>query len=173
MRRYPQLIALTLVAWLITVPAAPAGARRYPQLSRFAWPLPLPHPVVRPFVPPATPYGPGHRGVDLGAAPATAITAANNGTVVFAGPVADRQVVSIAHSGGLRTTYEPLTPSVSPGQSVRRGDVIGHLTPGHPGCAPACLHWGAKRGEEYLNPLRLLSRGHVRLLPCCLDPPVP
>jgi murein DD-endopeptidase MepM/ murein hydrolase activator NlpD len=170
MRRLPLLTALALLVW---PPAAPAGARRDQQVQRFAWPLPLPHPVLRPFAAPETPYGPGHRGVDLGASPTAEVTAANTGIVIFAGPVAGRQVVSIAHSGGLRTTYEPLTPAVRPGQPVRRGDLIGHLTPGHPGCDPACLHWGAKRGEEYLDPLRLLSRGHVRLLPCCPDPPAP
>ena len=33
----------------------------------------------------------------------------------------------------------------------------------HACAAPACLHWGLKRGDDYLNPLSLLL-GEVRLL---------
>ena len=133
----------------------------------FGWPLAPPHPVVRPFRPPATPYGPGHRGVDLASRPAAPVTAAGDGVVVYAGPLAGRGLVSISHASGLRTTYEPLTPAVTAGVRVTRGTVIGHLVPGHVGCvdAPACLHWGVHRGGEYLDPLGLLSRGRVRLLP--------
>jgi hypothetical protein len=36
---------------------------------------------------------------------------------------------------------------------------------GHPGCpAAACLHWGLRRGEVYLDPMLLLGF-RVRLLP--------
>lgn len=135
--------------------------------ARFTWPLPVPHPVVRPFVPPATPYGPGHRGVDLAGRPGVAVTAAGDGVVVHAGPLAGRGVVSIAHANGLRTTYEPVEAAVVAGARVTRGEVVGHLARGHDGCvdAAACLHWGALRGDEYLDPLGLLTSGRVRLLP--------
>jgi murein DD-endopeptidase MepM/ murein hydrolase activator NlpD len=86
--------------------------------------------------------------------------------VVFAGLVAGRPVVSIDHLGGLRTTYEPVSPSVSAGDLVAKGQLIGTLAPGHGGCpAAACLHWGARRGTDYLDPLGLLALGEVRLLP--------
>ena len=129
----------------------------------FVWPLAPPHPVVRPFEPPPTPYGPGHRGVDLGTALAAPVLAAGDGVVVFAGPVAGRGVISIDHPGGIRTTYEPVVPAVVAGQRVERGTVIGTVTAGH--CPEACLHWGARRGDEYLDPLGLLSTGRVRLKP--------
>jgi murein DD-endopeptidase MepM/ murein hydrolase activator NlpD len=120
--------------------------------------------VVRPFEPPATPYGPGHRGVDLGGPAGAPVLAAGAGVVVYAGPLAGRGVVSIAHPAGLRTTYEPVTAQVQAGQRVERGTVIGLLNPGH--CAETCLHWGARRGTtEYVDPLGLLSTGRVRLLP--------
>jgi hypothetical protein len=44
--------------------------------------------------------------------------------------------------------------------------VIGTLTPGHGGCpVEACLHWGVRRGETYLDPLTVLRPPRVRLLP--------
>jgi murein DD-endopeptidase MepM/ murein hydrolase activator NlpD len=134
--------------------------------SSFSWPLAPPHPVVRMFGAPTSPYGPGHRGVDLGGAPGEAVLAAADGVVVFAGQLAGRGVVSIGHDGGLRTTYEPLLPGAAAGQRVVAGAVIGQLAAGHPGCpAAACLHWGVRRGVEYLDPLGSLSSGRVRLLP--------
>lgn len=171
--RAPTLLLTSLVLTILVVSTALAvpppprdpSAPPPPTLSRrFSWPLAPPHPVVRPFEPPATPYGPGHRGVDLGAPPDTQVLAAGDGIVVYAGPLAGRGVVSIAHTGGLRTTYEPVTALVHAGQRVARGTVIAVLTPGH--CVAAvCLHWGARRGTEYVDPLGLLSSGRVRLLP--------
>jgi len=80
--------------------------------------------------------------------------------------VAGRPVVSVDHAGGLRTTYEPVDPSVAAGQRVARGSPIGLLQIGHPGCpVQACLHWGLRRGETYLAPMLLLRPPRVRLLP--------
>ncbi|MEO6086303.1 MAG: M23 family metallopeptidase [Umezawaea sp.] len=155
------VVVLGMVAMLVA-PAEPAGGRP----SRWVWPLAAPHPVVRAFSAPATPYGPGHRGVDLGGTPGEAVFAAGGGTVVFAGPVGGRPVVSLAHDSGLRTTYEPVEPVVRAGSPVRRGDPIGTLVAGHVGCpVVACLHWGARRGMDYVNPIRLVASGRVRLLP--------
>ena len=91
--------------------------------------------------------------------------AAGAGVMVFAGMVAGRPVVSIDHADGLRTTYEPVTPSVGAGRRVSRGSPIGTLAAGHAGCpGSACLHWGLRRGENYLDPLDLLRPPRVRLL---------
>lgn len=140
--------------------AAPVGA------ATWAWPLPGPPAVVRPFLPPATPYGPGHRGVDLAAPPGATVLAAGAGVVGYAGPLAGRGVVTVLHDGGLRTTYEPVTALVRSGQPVGLGQPLGQLVAGHPGCpTAACLHWGLIRGETYLDPLSLLGFGRVRLLP--------
>ncbi|SMD03053.1 M23 family metallopeptidase [Lentzea albidocapillata] len=134
-----------------------------PPADRFTWPLPPPHPVMRAFEAPASPFGPGHRGVDLASPAGTPVLAAGDATVVFAGAVAARTLVSLQHRNGLRTTYEPIAPAVTAGRPVRRGEVIGHLQAGH--CPTPCLHWGARRGQAYLDPLRLVSSGRVRLLP--------
>ncbi|GAA0801041.1 murein hydrolase activator EnvC family protein [Spirilliplanes yamanashiensis] len=141
-------------------PLGPAGG--------FRWPLDGTPPVLRRFDPPPQPWLPGHRGVDLGAAPGVPVRASGAGTVVFAGRVAGRGVVSVGHAGGLRTTYEPVEAvgTLSAGDPVVAGEQIGALAAGHPGCpAAACLHWGLRRGEQYLDPLLLLGLGRVRLLP--------
>ncbi|MFJ1763690.1 M23 family metallopeptidase [Amycolatopsis sp. NPDC088138] len=146
-------------------PPSPA-ARAVPQ-PRLSWPL-SPVPVVtKYFDAPETPYGAGHRGVDLAAVPGQEVLAADAGVVVFAGIVAGRPVISVDHDGGLRTTYEPVLPKVAAGDQVFRGQVLGTVLAGHPGCAvAACLHWGVRRGEEYVDPLSLTGEvGEYRLKP--------
>ncbi|MFY9806933.1 MAG: M23 family metallopeptidase [Pseudonocardiaceae bacterium] len=137
---------------------------------RFGWPLPGSPTVVRAFQPPAFRYGSGHRGVDLAAVVGAPVLAAGTGKIVFAGMVAGHGVVSVAHPGGLRTTYEPVSPGVTVGDEVSRGERIGTVAPGHPGCpVTACLHWGVLHGPpqegHYLDPLWLLAAARVRLLP--------
>ena len=131
----------------------------------FGWPVSSPH-VVRGFDPPPEPWLAGHRGVDLAAPPGTPVLSAGPGRVVFVGQVAGRGVVSVDHANGSRTTYEPVTPAVRAGDALLAGQTLGTLSAGHPGCpAEACLHWGLRRGDAYLDPLALLGRGRVRLLP--------
>ena len=137
------------------------------------WPLrPLPE-VVTAFDPPAGPYGAGHRGVDLRGSPGQVVRAALAGTVSYAGPLAGRGVVVVSH-GTTRTTYEPVTASVSRGDPVAIGSPIGSLQLPGSHCFPrACLHWGWIEGAStYLDPLRLVGAGPVRLLPLWSDLPV-
>jgi murein DD-endopeptidase MepM/ murein hydrolase activator NlpD len=126
--------------------------------------------VLRVFDAPTPNWQRGHRGVDLLGAPGDAVHAAAAGAVVFAGRLADRSVVSIAHPGGLRTSYEPVETQVRGGQLVDAGTVIGTLVAGHPGCgAAACLHWGAMWGAAasaaYVDPLGLVVTTPIRLKP--------
>ncbi len=147
-------------------PASPAPPAEPSSAVGFTWPLVPPPAVARPFEAPDSAFGPGHRGVDLVGDPGQPVLAAANGVVVHAGWLVDREVVSVEHDGGLRTSYEPVVPAVAAGDRVARGQVIGHLEPGHPGCANrACLHWGLREGERYRDPLELVSPGRVRLLP--------
>lgn len=135
--------------------------------ARYGWPLrPVPR-VARRFRAPPDPWSPGHRGADLVGSPGQQVLAARDGVVAFAGPLAGRGVVSVLHPDGLRTTYEPVTATVTVGTVIARGTVLGTLDPGHAGCpAAACLHWGVRRGEaDYLDPLVLVGPGRVRLLP--------
>lgn len=118
------------------------------------------------FDPPPQRWLPGHRGADLAASADLPVTAAGAGTVVFAGDLAGRGVVSIVHANGLRTTYEPVKPLVAAGETVAAGQTIGHLQPGHASCpGTVCLHFGLKRGPLYLDPMLLFGSGKVRLLP--------
>jgi murein DD-endopeptidase MepM/ murein hydrolase activator NlpD len=138
--------------------------------GRLDWPL-RPRPaVLRIFDAPSPNWNRGHRGVDLAGTADQPVYAAAAGTVVFAGELAGRTLVSIAHPGGLRTTYEPVRPAVRAGQLVDTGTVIGELLAGHAGCsAAACLHWGAMWGAasraDYVDPLGLLAGTPVRLKP--------
>ncbi|MCW2682601.1 MAG: Peptidase [Blastococcus sp.] len=168
-RLFAGLLAMAVMTAPVAASAGPAtGSAPSAPSSAALWVLPLAGPpdVFRPFDRPPHPYAAGHRGVDLGGAVGAAVLAAGGGTVVFAGMVAGRPVVSIDHPGGLRTTYEPVDASVGAGQPVVRGSPLGTLAAGHSGCpAAACLHWGVRRGEAYLDPLSLLTPPRVRLLP--------
>ncbi|OWA25149.1 M23 family metallopeptidase [Streptomyces sp. CS057] len=139
-----------------------------------SWPLAGRPSVLRGWEPPAGPYGPGHRGVDLSAGPGARVLAAADGRVSFAGRVAGRGVVAIEVAGSgtppLRTTYEPVRALVEEGASTRAGQPVGVLEEGPFHCAEGCLHWGLRRGDAYLDPLSLLPpsllrRGPSRLLP--------
>jgi murein DD-endopeptidase MepM/ murein hydrolase activator NlpD len=123
--------------------------------------------VLRPFQPPPTPYSAGHRGVDLAVPLHADVVAAGAGRVTFAGMVAGRGVVVIAHPDGIRTEYEPVRAFVAAGQGLARGQPIGQVSGLHGSCPPGqCLHWGARRGDAYFDPLLLLRPlGPVRLLP--------
>jgi murein DD-endopeptidase MepM/ murein hydrolase activator NlpD len=168
MRPVPAALVAAAVLGLVPVAAAADPSPPSPVAPASVWTAPLPGDlrVGRPFEAPPHAYGPGHRGVDLSAAPGTPVLAAADGVVAFAGMVAGRPVISVDHPDGLRTTYEPVQPSVGAGARVTRGSPLGTLLAGHAGCsAQACLHWGVRRGDTYLDPMRLLRPPRVRLLP--------
>ncbi|MEV0893413.1 M23 family metallopeptidase [Promicromonospora sp. NPDC050262] len=131
--------------------------------------------VERLFDPPAEKWGAGHRGVDLTAPPGAQVVSPGPGVVTFAGQVARRGVVVVTHPDGLRSSLEPVAASVPVGTAVAAGTAIGVVegsqgtdepgaTPNH--CAPrSCVHWGVRRGERYIDPLSLLDRPPIVLLP--------
>ncbi|UAK38748.1 M23 family metallopeptidase [Gordonia bronchialis] len=173
LRRWLQSTVVELlitVALLWAVPAVVMAPVAMATAERYSVPL-APRPtVVRAFENPERRWQPGHRGVDLAGGPGVAVLAAGSGTVRFAGDVAGRTVVSIQHADGVITTYEPVRPTVADGDHVRRGQRIGTLVTGHPGCPVAtCLHWGARvgagRSARYLDPLGLIGAVRVRLKP--------
>lgn len=158
---------LAVVALAVALLVAPTAAA---QPDRLSWPL-RPRPaVVRTFDAPKPDWRRGHRGVDLAGAVGQPVYAAGRATVVFAGVLAGRPVVSLAHPGGLHTSYEPVRASVRAGQTVDASTPIGVLEAGHAGCAAAaCLHWGAMWGPaaraDYVDPLGLVATTPIRLKP--------
>jgi murein DD-endopeptidase MepM/ murein hydrolase activator NlpD len=170
----PRLRALVAVASLVSaggvIPvsadaAAHPGPGDLPSLTLHA---PVdPFSAARLFIRPGSPWGPGHRGIDLDAATGSVILAPGDGLVTFAGVVVDRGVVTVDHGGTLRSSVEPITPVVRVGDHVRAGDPLGEVSdePGH--CAPAtCVHWGVRLGGDYVNPLDfLVGYGRIVLLP--------
>ncbi|MFE9775695.1 murein hydrolase activator EnvC family protein [Streptomyces sp. NPDC005931] len=189
--RLALLLLLTAAALLLPPPgqllaSAPRGAdppahgTGVPAVGR-TWPVGVRPRVLRGWEPPATVYGRGHRGVDLAAAPGTPVRAVAAGRVSFAGRVAGRGVVSVELTGTgnppLRTTYEPVTPTMRKGDEVTAGEVIGTVEPNGSHCTAPCVHWGLRRAAAYLDPLTLLppwllQRRPSRLLPV-LGVPVP
>jgi murein DD-endopeptidase MepM/ murein hydrolase activator NlpD len=174
-----RIVTVLLLSTLLVASSPPAAARlagaphdppappaRSDSPVRYVAPV-QPLDVVRGFDPPAGPYAAGHRGVDLAVTPGQAVGAAALGTVTFAGAVAGRGVVVLAHADGVSTEYEPVDPAVTAGQQVHAGEVLGTVSGAHEGCVPdRCLHWGARRGGAYFDPLTLLEAlGPVRLLP--------
>ncbi len=123
---------------------------------------PVDAPVVDVFRPPATPYGPGNRGLDYATVQGTPIRAVGDGVVTFAGRIAFAWYVTVQHADGLRSSLSFLSSvSVSAGERVRRGDVVG--------VASDRVQLGFRRGDEYLDPAPLLTAGarrpRARLVP--------
>ena len=141
----------------LPVSAAPR-AGRVPALR-----MPLAGPVVRGFELPAGPFGPGHRGVDVGARVGEVVRAPAAGRVVFAGPVAGTSWVTLLVAPGVMVTVGPLLPDrrLAAGR-VRALAVVGRVGLGH----GEALHLSLRVDGVYVDPLRyLVDRPRPRLAP--------
>ncbi|MCU1375234.1 MAG: peptidase family protein [Actinomycetia bacterium] len=149
-----RLCCALLVSLVVVLGAPPAVAE-----GEFS--PPVAGPIVDRFRPPATPYGPGNRGIDYATSPGEEVRAAGAGEVVFAGRVGRSRHVVVLHPNGLRTSYSFLAEvDVRRGDHVERGDVVGR--------AGAELHFGVRAGDDrYLDPVPLLEgvRPDVHLVP--------
>jgi murein DD-endopeptidase MepM/ murein hydrolase activator NlpD len=99
-----------------------------------------------------------HSGIDIAAPRGTAITAAQSGTVIFAGWLQGYgRLVVIKHPNGYSTRYGHCSSvRVSRGQNVRKGQVIGGV--GATGTATGNhLHFEVRRNGKLLNPLPVLG----------------
>jgi murein DD-endopeptidase MepM/ murein hydrolase activator NlpD len=145
-------LVLSLVLSVLSVaPAIPAFASG-------TWTWPVSGPVVRAFDPPGTPYGSGHRGIDIAAPVGTVVRAPATGVVTFAGSVGGRLFVTIDHGGGLLSTCSFLS-----GLIVRKGDVVVQGQPialsgsGHVGDISPDVHLGVRLAGQYVDPMDYLT----------------
>lgn len=166
-------LMLTLTPTAMASPFAPAasGSPIAPAASgpSFAhWPVDSPDVLIG-FAPPGLAWESGHRGVDFSATTGDRVLAMAAGTVAFVGSIAGKPVVTIALPGSEhpRSTYEPVIASVTVGQRVAAGQLIGVVAVlgGHCGGARGCLHVGLRTDAGYLDPLTL-----VRPPPAILKP---
>ena len=140
-------VALAVVPGLAHAQPASANAR---VKEAVPYRPPVDAPLTDTFRPPATSYGAGNRGVDFATEPGQPVLAAADGEVVFAGRVGHGLHVTVLHGDGLRTSYSFLADlRVRRGQRVRTGDEVG--------VAGESLHFGARAGEAYVDPLALLD----------------
>ena len=168
------LLLLVIGPW--SAPTEPSAARDVLAPEMVAamplgtWPWPVTGPVIRGFDPPTSPFGAGHRGIDVAVPFGTPILAPEAGTVSFAGRVGGELFVTIDHGGGLASTYSWLSATaVRKGDVVALGQRIGSTGTGHPGSTVPHLHLGMKLDGAYLNPLEVLAplgvQDLIRLVP--------
>ena len=117
--------------------------------------------VIDPFRPPAHIGGAGNRGLEYATSENQVVAAAAVGYVLFAGSVAGRKVITIAHGDGVRTTYSGLREIwVVEGETVNQQSAIARANTG--------FHFGARVNDHYLDPQILIdasdSEARVRLV---------
>jgi len=136
---------------LSVAPASPASADG-------AWTWPVGGPVVRGFDPPSSPYGSGHRGIDIAAPVGTVVRAPAAGVVTFAGSVGGRLFVTIDHGGGLLSTCSFLSSLlVREGDAVVRGQAVALSGTGHVGDTSPDVHLGVRLAGQYVDPMDYLE----------------
>lgn len=121
--------------------------------------------LLRSFRAPETPYSAGHRGIDLATLTGEIVVAPTDGVIEYSGVVVDRPVVTILHSGGVRSSYEPVSAFLEVGEKVSAGTPFGTIGLGlH--CEDTCLHIGVRVNGDYVSPLLFFARvPPARLLP--------
>jgi murein DD-endopeptidase MepM/ murein hydrolase activator NlpD len=134
------------------------------------WRWPVIGPVIDPYDPPETPFGAGHRGIDIAAGVGTPIVAPAAATVAFAGKVGGQLFVTLDHGGGLESTYSWLSSIlVAKRDVVAAGQPIALTGGGHPGSSVPHLHLGVKLNDAYQDPMAYLGAisvsSFIRLAP--------
>lgn len=148
-----KLLLFSAVAWAVLAPPVAGSAR-----AAGDWSWPVVGPVIRGFDPPDTPFGSGHRGIDIAAWVGTPVHAAEAGVVTFAGPVGGRLFLTIDHGAGLESRYSFLSAlSARRGDTVSTGQVVARSGTGHAGDLVPNLHFGVLLHDVYMDPLDYLG----------------
>jgi len=98
-----------------------------------------------------------HKGLDISAPIGTPVLAPADGTVTFAGEADDGGfAVTVDHGGGLTTSYSHLRDAeVAAGQTVKRGQLIGHVGDLGQSTGPH-LHYETRLGGVPVDPMRYI-----------------
>lgn len=155
----PGAVAGRHSSWAPVEPRSP----RVPAL----W-MPVTGPLVRGFDARAGSFGPGHRGIDIAAPVGELVRAPAAGRVVFAGPVAGVNWVTLVVAPGVLVTLGPVLDPVVTATRVRSKAPVGRVGPGHAAtpAAPAALHLSVRVDGVYVDPLvYLVDRPRPRLVP--------
>jgi murein DD-endopeptidase MepM/ murein hydrolase activator NlpD len=133
-----------------------------PSSSSGTWAWPVVGPVIGTFDPPETPFGAGHRGIDIATRSGTVVIAPEPGVVAFAGTVGGELFVTLDHGAGLTSTYSWLSVVlVRKGDTVPRGAAIALSGRGHRESSVPHLHFGVRGDGVYLDPLSFLAPPNV------------
>ncbi len=147
--RYRLVAAIGAVATLVAVwdigPVRAEGGAHWPITGA----------IIRIYAPPATPYGAGHRGIDVAARVGDSVASPIEGTVTFAGSVAGRGVITVS-SGPIQVTIEPVSPVVRKGAAVSRGRTIATVSATGHG-VETCAHVGVRIDDVYVDPFSVLG----------------
>lgn len=139
---------MSLVLQVLVIPAFVAGAIV----------VPIEGEVVRRFDRPLCIYCPGHRGVTIKSRPGDEILAMAGGVISFAGQVGERLYVVQHLAPDIRVTYGgvfAIGVDMQEGLWVDAGQVVA--------IAAESTYLGVRIGQEYVEPLRFLGLGQVRL----------
>ena len=148
-----------MLAVALTVLVAPAASAGVP------WVWPVTGPIVRGYDPPDSPYGSGHRGIDIAAAIGTVVVAPDAGVVTFAGKVGGRLFLTVDHGAGVLSTCSWLTSLlVRKGDRVVRGQPVATTDWGHADLTTPHLHLGVRLDGAYVDPLAYLGSPPVSAL---------
>ena len=158
---------LVAVALVVAAPGVDAG---------IPWSWPVTGPIVRGYDPPDSPYGSGHRGIDIAAEMGSVVLAPDAGVVTFAGKVGGRLFLTIDHGGGVTSTCSWLTSVlVRKNDRVTRDQPVATTGWGHADLTVPHLHFGVRLDGAYVDPLAYLGAPSVtsmiRLAP--VDTPAP
>lgn len=152
------LLPVLGVVLLVVAGLFPAGAAGLP---RWVAPVAGRVEVVRHFEKPAVRWASGHRGVDLAVEPGGEVRSPAAGTVTFSGTVVDRQVLTVTHDDGRRSSFEPVADGLEVGTRVEAGQVLARVDPAVEHCdSVPCVHWGVREPggrDTYVNPLLFLG----------------
>ena len=160
-----KLFLFVAAAWVVLAVSVATPAR-----AAGDWSWPVLGPVIRGFDPPDTPFGSGHRGIDIAVALGSSVRAPAAGVVTFAGPVGGRLFVTIDHGGGLESRYSFLDALVARrGDVVSTGQVVARSGTGHAGDVVPNVHFAVLLDDTYVDPLDYLGPievwRYIRLAP--------